>query len=146
MGKLVQDVVVPVIQAELNRRFGPGEPIAEMIALHREFAIFSGGRTLVGIATLLNLVQEDANDRRGWLKFLNNLRRAGSDVDGQSGHDRVISAIKGNLEGKGTKPIFFTFHPLSVNKGVTVTTDAAFSFSSRKYLIISAPVGRSPDA
>jgi hypothetical protein len=146
MGQLVKDEVVPVIQAELNRRFASGDPIAEMVALQKEFGIFAPKHTLTSAARLLDLMPQDAKDRRGWLRFLGNLKRVRSDVSGQNGHDRIRSALKANLEAKAPKPVFFSWHPASQDPRVTVTTDAAFSFSSRRYLIVSAPLGGSPKA
>ncbi len=143
MGMLVADKLVPVIQSELNLRFASGDPLKEMIALHKEFGIFSENHSLVSAAALLNIAPQDAKERRGWFKFLGNLKRVSSDAKGQNGHDRIVSAIKSNLESKGAKPVFFTWHPSTQNPGVTVVTDAAFSFSSRKYLIVSAPVAKS---
>jgi hypothetical protein len=124
MGMLVADKLVPVIQSELNLRFASGDPLKEMIALHKEFGIFSESHSLVSAAALLNIAPQDAKERRGWFKFLRN----------------------SNLESKGAKPVFFTWHPSTQNPGVTVVTDAAFSFSSRKYLIVSAPVAKSRPA
>lgn len=144
MGMLVADKVVPVIQSELNLRFASGDPLKEMVALHKEFGVFSAKHSLVSAAALLNIAPQDSQDRRGWFKFLGNLKRVSSDVQSQNGHDRVIAAIKSNLESKTPRPMFFTWHSSTQNSGVTVTTDAAFSFSSRKYVIVSAPVGKSP--
>ncbi len=146
MGMLVADKVVSVIQAELNLRFASGDPLKEMVALHKEFGVFSDKHSLMSAAALLNIAPQDSDDRRGWFKFLGNLKRVSSDVQSQNGHDRIIAAIKSNLESKSPKPMFFTWHPSTQTSGVTVTTDAAFSFSSRKYVIVSAPVGKSPTA
>lgn len=143
MGMLVADKIVPVIQAELNLRFASGDPLKEMVALHKEFGVFSNKHSLVSAAALLSLAPQDAKERRGWFRFLGNLKRVSSDAGGQNGHDRVIAAIKSNLESKSPKPMFFTWHPSKQNPGVTVVTDAAFSFSSRKYVIVSAPVAQS---
>ena len=140
MGLLLDHKYVPLIQTELNLRFAAGEALAEIAALQKEFGIFSPHHSLASIAALLNLVPPEAKDRRGWFKFLGNLKRVKSDIAGTSGHDRVVSAIKENLEARSPKPVFFKWHPSSEDSGVHVTVEPAFVFSNVQYLTISAPV------
>jgi SAM-dependent methyltransferase len=128
------------MQTELNLRFAPGEALAEMIALQKEFNIFSPQHSLASAVSLLNIAPPEAKDRREWFKFLGNLKRVKSDVAGTSGHDRVVSAIKENLEARSPKPVFFKWHPKSEDSGVHVTVETEFVFSNVQYLTISAPV------
>ncbi|HEY6984157.1 hypothetical protein [Reyranella sp.] len=140
MGKLMLDRYVGDIQAELNFRFSPGDPLKEMIALQREFAMFSNSHTLMSAAALLNLAPSDPAARRGWFTFLANLRRVPSDRAGVNGHNRIRSVLRTNLLSPGAKPVHFTHHSVQENRGVLVSTGAPLVFSRRQYLIISAPV------
>lgn len=137
MGALVSDPSVPQAQTVLNSRFAPGDPLKEMIAIQKEFDIFSLQHSLAKISSLLNVAPPDSRERRGWLKFCRYLKEVPSDIKGMDAHDRIITAVKEDLESKQPLPIFFTWHPgvkLEVSKG------RALSFSKTTYLIISAPV------
>jgi hypothetical protein len=138
MGALVYDPNVPEAQTVLNSRFAPGDPLKEMIAIQKEFDVFSLKHSLASTSSLLNIAPSQAKDRRGWFKFCNHLRDVPSDTKGMNGHDRVITAVRDDLASAHPLPIFFTWHPgvrLEVSKG------RALSFSKTEYLIISAPVG-----
>lgn len=139
MGAFVQDQLVPVIQTELNLRFGPGDPLAEMIALQKEFGIFSSKHSLASAAALLNLAPRDENQRRGWFRFLKNLKKVKSNETNVNGHDRIVSTLAKNLTAKKPMPVFFTWHPSSVDAGVKVDLGTPLSFSVVEYVIISAP-------
>ena len=139
MGALVAEQMVPSIQTELNLRFAPGDPIAEMGALHREFGLYSGSHDLASLASLLNIGPPDPDEQAGWIQFLNYLSEIGSDVQGVNAHDRIIMAIRENLESEEPHPVFFTWHPASQSGRLMVTLDPAFSFSSTEYLTISVP-------
>ena len=139
MGAFVQDQLVPVIQTELNLRFGPGDPLAEMVALQKEFGVFSSKHSLASAAALLNLAPRDEKQRRGWFRFLKKLKKVSSNEASVSGHDRIISALAKNLAAKKPMPVFFTWHPSSVESGVKVDIGAPLSFSAVEYVIISVP-------
>jgi len=141
MGGLVADAYVPVVQTQLNLRFAPGEPLDEMVALQKEFAIFSPKHSLASASALLNIAPPVGKDRRGWYRFLNGLKRVKSDVARQNGHDRIVNVLKKNLESRKPKPVYFAWHPRSENSGVMVSLDAPLSFSKTEYLRISAPTG-----
>lgn len=134
------------MKTELNLRFAPGAALADMVALHKEFGIFSPGHTLRNIAVLLDLVPEGAKNRRRWFWFLGNLLQIGSDIAGMNGHERVISAIKENLESKNPKPIFFKLHHKNDHPCLRVTVGTASVFGNVECLIISAPVAFAPIA
>lgn len=138
MGALVQDPNVPQAQTVLNSRFAPGDPLKEMIAIQKEFDVFSLGHSLASTSSLLNIAPPQAKDRRGWFKFCNHLKDVPSDRKGMTAHDRVITAVRDDLASANPLPIYFTWHPgvkLEVSKGYPL------SFSKTEYLIISAPVG-----
>jgi hypothetical protein len=139
MGAFVHDQLVPVIQTALNLRFGPGDPLAEMVALQKEFGVFSSKHSLASAAALLNLAPQDEKQRRGWFRFLKKLKKVTSNQANVNGHDRIVSALATNLTAKKPMPVFFTYHPSSVDPGVKVDTGAPLSFSVVEYMIISAP-------
>jgi hypothetical protein len=137
MGALVNDPNVPQAQVVLNSRFAPGDPLREMIAIQKEFDVFSLKHSLAHVSSLLNIAPPEAKDRRGWFKFCTYLKSVPSDKKGMSAHDRIITAVRENLASARPLPVFFTWHPgnkLEVSKGF------ALSFSKTQYLIISAPV------
>lgn len=137
MGALVHDPNVPQAQVVLNSRFAPGDPLREMVAIQKEFDVFSLNHSLASASSLLNIAPPQEKDRRGWFKFCNHLRKVPSDKKGVSAHDRIIAAVRDDLASAKPLPIFFTWHPgtkLQVQKGFPL------SFSKTQYLIISAPV------
>ncbi len=142
MGGFVADKFVPFVSVQLDLRF-QDDALAEMIELQKEFKVFSRHHSLASAAALLNLAPPEAKDRRGWFRFLDGLKKAPSDVAGITGHDRIVAALKRNLESEAPMPVHFTWHPASANAGVTVTTETPFSFSQTQFLTISAPTGRS---
>jgi hypothetical protein len=141
MGGFVADKYVPFISVQLDLRF-QDEALIEMIALQKEFKVFSQHHSLASAAALLNLAPPEAKDRRGWFRFLDDLKKVPSDMADMTGHDRIISALKKNLEGKTPMQVHFTWHPVQSEAGVTVTTEPAFSFSTTEYITISVPTGR----
>ncbi len=140
MGGFVADKSVPSIIAQLDSRF-QGESLAEMVGLQKEFKIFSPRHTLASAAALLDLAPE-GKDRRGWFLFLNGLKKVPSDVTRLNGHDRIVSALKKNLDAKSPMQVHFTSHPATSNPGVIVTLERPFSYSRTEYLTVSAPTGR----
>ena len=138
MGALVEDPHVPGIQNLLNERFGPGDPIKEMVALQKEFDVFELSHSLRSIARLLNVVPADSKARANWLKYIGHLKDVASDKQGVSAHDRIIGALKENLESKSFLPVWFGWH---VGTKLTVThDDQPLVFSKTRYLRISVPV------
>lgn len=140
MGGFVADKHVPSIIVQLDLRF-QGDSLAEMVGLQKEFKIFSPHHSLASAAALLNLAPE-GKDRRGWFLFLNGLKKVPSDMTKLNGHDRIVSALKKNLESKVPMQVHFTSHPASAIAGVTVALERPFSYTRTEYLTISAPTGR----
>jgi hypothetical protein len=138
MGALVEDPNVPGIQTLLNNRFGPGDPIKEMVAMQKEFKIFDMNHSLRSVARLINVVPSDSKARASWLKYIGHLKDVPSEAQGVSAHDRIITALKENLESKSFLPVWFGWHP---GTKLTVTNnDQPLIFSKTRYLRISVPV------
>lgn len=138
MGAIVEDPNVPGIQTLLNNRFAPGDPIKEMVAMQKEFKIFDASHSLRSVARLINVVPSDSKARASWLKYIEHLKQVPSDRQGVTAHDRIIMALKENLESKSFLPVWFGWHP-----GTTLTVshnDQPLVFSKTRYLRISAPV------
>jgi hypothetical protein len=138
MGALVQDPHVPGLQTLLNDRFAPGDPIKEMAALQKEFSIFDLSHSLRSVARLIDVVPTDSKARASWLKYLGHLKDVQSDKAGVNAHDRIIMALKEDLESKSVLPVWFGWH---VGTKLTVTPDdQPLVFSKTRYLRISVPV------
>ncbi len=144
MGAYIHDVAVPEVQTELNNRFAPGHPLEEMIAIQKEFDIFSHRHSLAQISSLLNIAPLDPSQRKGWFKYLGHLKRVPSDEKDVNAHDRVVTALKHNLESKNPMPVFFTWHPETEQPELTVSRGNALVFSTTKYIMISAPIALAP--
>ena len=139
MGGFMPEKFVPPMQTEINLRFAQGDPLDEMVALHNEFGLYSGEHNLASLAALLGIRPRDSKEQMGWTGFLDYLKDINSDVPNVNAHDRIIVAIRENLEAEVPNPIFFTWHPASVSGRLMVTLEPAFSFSATTYLIISVP-------
>ncbi len=138
MGAFIHDRETQDVLAQLNHRFSSGEEIQEMAHLHREFDLFSPKRTLKDAFAALN-IGPDRTRRRDWYRFLDTLKRYKSDDAKQSGHDRIVTALKQNLEAKTPLPVHYTVHSAEEDKGVRVGTGTPVVFSRAKHLIISIP-------
>jgi hypothetical protein len=143
MGGFLPDINVAGLLEQLNLRFGPNEAICEMLALHKEFDLFSKKHSLEHSFALLNL--GPANHwvhRRGWYKYLNSLKNCPSDKAGQSAHDRILSVLRSHL-GKGKPiPIHFTSHDSNKKMSVKVSSSPkqALPYSTQEFLVISLPM------
>lgn len=141
MGARIRDTYVHTNLCQLNLRFGPDGPIEEMVALQREFNIFSEQHSLEHAFGLLNIgPQQDWEQRQGWYAYLSqDLGNYPSDRPGVNSHDRIVGVLKENLESKNPLPVYFTCHEsIPPNLGVFVT-DAPPAFTRVSYLTISLP-------
>lgn len=141
MGAFVKDHSVPSMHAQMNARFAPGDPLKEMIALQKEFQIFSLEHSLRQSFALIHIAPHYADEREGFLRYYDWLkRRSGSDVRGMNGHDRIITVIKNDLESKDPLPIYFTSH-LATPRNIKVLSSvkAPLHFSRQRYRTISLP-------
>jgi hypothetical protein len=109
-----------------------------MVALQKEFSVFDMSHSLRSVARLINVVPSDSKARASWLKYIGHLKDVPSEMNGVSAHDRIIAALKENLESKAYLPVWFGWHP---GTKLTVThNDQALIFSKTRYLRISVPV------
>ena len=137
MGALVADHAVSGVVGQLNDRFAPGDPIKEMVAIEREFGVFSGRHSLASASALLNIGPSVSKDRRGWFRFLEHLKSIPSDQSGVNGHDRITQALSENLKTKGALPVYFSWHG---KESVAIERGRPISFSKQEFLIVLAPV------
>jgi hypothetical protein len=140
MGGGLVDYLLDTIRGQLNLRFGPGDPIAEMVALQKEFQIFSRKHPLRSTAAVLDIGPADRDQRLKWYSYLDHLRTYESDVSGENGHDRIRNAIRRNLGASKPLPIYFTFHDHLEADRVAVTQGVPAAFTRRTYLIVSVPL------
>lgn len=127
------------VMYKLNKRFAPGEPLQEMIELQKEFEIFSSKYSLQQAHRLLNVGPDDLSDRAGVYQALERLKRVPSDLEGVSGHDRIIRARQENLESHAPLPMYTKTHKGSDDKRVVVTRGKPIPHEDQEYVIISTP-------
>jgi len=143
MGQLMKeyDYYIESLLDILNVRFAPGEPIAEMISLQREFRIFQSGRSFKDSVRLINAGGDDREVRRRWYRLLEWLEKVGSDTR-QSGAERIVSALASNLASKSVEPVYFTYHIATArNAAVQVTPrNKAVPYMNELFLTISLPM------
>jgi hypothetical protein len=144
MGAFVADGYVPLVQAQVNIRFSPGDALTEMIAFQKEFSLFSSKHTLMSSFSLLNIAPLGDTEREGFYRYVERLNRVGATVNDQpstlSGHDQIVASVQKNLLATSPKPVFFTYHPGGGKEGVVrVSTSTPLSFSPKEYLTISVP-------
>lgn len=140
MGDLVKRPSTPrEVLYLLNARFAPGEALAEMIIIQKEFQIFSQKYSLQQAHRLLNIAPTDFSERQLYYRYLERLKRVPSDIDGINGHDRIIRARQENLEGAAPLPVFTKTHRATDDRRVTVTQGQPIPHENQEYLVISIP-------
>jgi hypothetical protein len=139
MGAMIQDNTTYEILVQLNSRLGPGDAIAEMVALQREFNVFSPKHSLRESFSLLNIVPADRSEKRRWLNFLDHLETYDSDRARMNGHDRIVTALRSNLQSAHPLPVCFKAHSAKADPRVTVTKGTPLIFSEEEYVVISIP-------
>jgi hypothetical protein len=145
MGGFVLDSTALAILVQINARFGMGDPIKEMIALEKEFKIFSSKHSLRSSFALLHLVPPPGKERQRWYRYLQQLHTYPSDKRGVNGEDRIVQAIQSNLESAHPRPMRLTVHAASENKAVTVKIERPIVFSKQTYVVVSVPTAASRD-
>jgi hypothetical protein len=124
---------------QVNARFAEGDPIREMAALQREFAVFSGKHDLQASAAVLGLVPAGSKEREGWLKYLEYLKTVDSPGSSLNGHDLIRDLLKRNLEGAAS-PVHFEIHDGEKDPHVRVKEpQPQVAFSQTAYLVVSVP-------
>ncbi|KJC52924.1 hypothetical protein UP09_00860 [Bradyrhizobium sp. LTSP885] len=144
MGGLCADSYVPNVLTQINRRF-MGDALTEMIALQKEFKVFSPQHTLRSAFALLGIAPVEERDRNGFMIYFDRLKKTAAELDGTptatSGHDQIMLSIQQNLESNNPKPVFFTNHASGRTKGtVRISYEQVLSFSSESFLTISFPM------
>ena len=138
MGDFIKDSTTSDILVRLNKRFDPDE-LPEMVALQKEFKVFSAEHSLQQSFALLGIVPADWSERQRWYRFLDHLKTYKSDLPKVSGHDRVIKAIKDNLEADKSLPMSIVCHSAADDPNVKASTGNPFVFTSGTYAIVSIP-------
>jgi len=110
-----------------------------MIALQKEFKVFSAKHDLKQSLALLGIVPTDELERKRWYFFLDKLKTYKSDVPDVTGHDRAIKAVQKNLEAKTPMPIAVTCHLAAEDANVKVSQGKPHVYSSVDHLVISIP-------
>lgn len=139
MGDYIKDDTVAEIQHQRNSRFRSGQPLQEMVQIHKEFGLYSGKYSLKQASQILNIVPGDFDERRRMFIFLDKLKDYASDLDGVNGHDRILKAYRENLESDAPLPVHHTYHRYADNKRVTVTRSRPIVYENLEYLVISLP-------
>jgi hypothetical protein len=139
MGSITRDDTTAEIIYQVNSRFSPGEPLREMVAIQKEFQIYSDKYSLRQAARLMNVVPRDFKERQRWFLYLDHLKTYPSDQDGVNGHDRVVSARKKNLESDAPLPMFVKTHLAADDDRVTVSVGRPVPHEAQEYLVISVP-------
>jgi hypothetical protein len=139
MGDFVKDGTVADIQHQRNKRFRSGQPLQEMVQIHREFGLFSGKYSLRQATLILNIVPTDPDERSRVFIFLDKLKEYASDIDGMSGHDRILKAYRDNLESETPFPVHHAYHRYTDDRRVTVTRSRPIVYEDQEYLVISLP-------
>src|SRR4029077_656490 len=109
---------------QINARFGVGDPIKELVALQKEFKIFSSNHKLRSSFALINVTPPPGRERDRWYNYLDHLHKYPSDKSGVNGHDRVVQAAQENLESANPLPMRLIAHPAKENPAVTITVEA----------------------
>jgi hypothetical protein len=137
-----------------NLRFAPSyqastspelikDGIIEMIALQKEFKVFSQEHSLsasfavLGLGGFWNTTLK--NKLYGYLD--ESLARTPSETE-EFGNQRIISALQQNLESERPppRPVYFTTHDAKLDGRVLVRTGRPLVYMSNEYLIISLPM------
>jgi hypothetical protein len=138
MGDFIQDSTTTHIFAQMSRRFD-AEQLPEMIALQKEFKVFSPKHTLRQSFALLGIVPMDATERQGWYRFLDCLKIYKSDKPDVNGHDRMVKAIQQNLESKTPLPMAMICHAATDDLQLKVSQGNPYVFSANAHVVISIP-------
>lgn len=138
MGAMIKDSTTLDVLVQLNRRFD-ADALGEMVALQKEFDVFSAKHSLRQSFALLGIVPVEWSERKRWYRFLDHLKTYKSDLSGVDGHDRVVKAFKDNLESTQPLPVSITCHSAADDPRVTVSQGRPVVFSVETHVILSIP-------
>ena len=139
MGADITDTTTADVLFQLNNRFAPCGPLEEMVAIQKEFGVFSERYSLKQAFRVLHIVPDNLTERRFWFVFLEALKNYISDQDGVSGHDRIVKAYQENLESAAPLPVHTTTHRLADDRRILVTRGNPIIYETQEYLTISIP-------
>ena len=139
MGNITRDDTTAEMIYQLNSRFAPGEPLREMVAIQKEFQIYSDKYTLRQAARLMRSVPRDFKERQRWFMYLDHLKTYPSDREGVNGHERIVRARRENLESDAPLPMFVKTHLAADDDRVTVSVGRPIPHEAQDYLVISVP-------
>jgi hypothetical protein len=145
MGGFIDDDDLLTTQGQLNRRFGPGDPIDEMVGLQRAFKIFSPKHPLREASALLDIGPADRKQRQNWYKYLDSLKKFKSEKPKVNGHDLIVAALKQDLESKKPLPVYFDWHSAKEDPRVWARRPdkgPPLLYQGQDFLRISVPIKR----
>jgi hypothetical protein len=141
MGGMVSDSATRDVIAQINARFEAGEAIREMIALQKEFRIFSPKHSLYNSWLVLNIKASDPKERARWKNWADNyMKKVPSDLKGVNGHDRLVRAYQENLESSRPLPMYYIHHLAKEDPRVLVSRGKGPLFSVVDHIITSIPI------
>ena len=139
MGIAISDFSTADVLFQLNTRFGAGHPLREMVAIQKDFTVFSSEYSLKQAFRALHIGPADFQERRRWFVFLELLKKYASDQKDVNGHDRIRGAYQDNLDSKEPLPVYTTTHLMSKDRRVKVTVGQPVIYEEQSYLVISIP-------
>jgi len=145
VGMFLKDSTALALLYQLNRRFEAGDAIEEVVALQKEFKVFSRKHSLRDSYNLLNIKPADLRERKRWYRALEHLKMYESDKPGVNGHDRLIDAYQENLESLKPLPMFTQCHSAKTDARVLVTTSRPIIFVHEDHIVLSIPTTAAPD-
>jgi hypothetical protein len=142
MGRMVSDSATRDVIAQINARFEAGDAIGEMVALQKEFKIFSPKHSLYDSWLLLNIKASDPKERARWKTWAESYmkEKVPSDLKGVNGHDRLVRAYQENLESSRPLPMHYVHHLAKEDPRVLVSTGKGPLFSMVDHIITSVPI------
>jgi len=142
MGGLVGDSATRDVIAQINARFEAGDAILEMVALQKEFKIFSRKHSLYDSWLVLNIKASDPAERARWKDWAENYMKSKvpSDLKGVNGHDRLVRAYQENLESSRPLPMYYRHHLAKDDPRVIVSTGKGPLFSVVDHIVTSIPI------
>lgn len=143
MGRMIQDDTTRDVLELLNKRFGPGG-IKDMVALQKEFDIFSSDHPLEQSFRLIGIEPSDRAERERWYTFLGTLKDYPSDLPKVNGYDRVIQAFRQALTpaaGQAALPVLVDVHAMKDDPQVTFAFEGAarLVYSEQPFRVLSIP-------
>jgi hypothetical protein len=142
MGAMVGDSATRDVIAQINARFEDGDAIQEMVALQKEFKIFSRDHSLYDSWLLLNIKASDPSERGRWKKWAEDYmkKKVSSDLKGINGHDRLVMAYQENLESRRPLPMFYKHHLAKDEPRVLVFKGQGPLHSVAEHIVTSIPI------